>query len=56
MPSLAHPFILLGVNALTMLFWFAGFIALAVFLSDSRGESSPTSASRAADVFAAFEW
>ena len=31
MPSLAHVFAILALNALTMLFWFAGFIALAVF-------------------------
>ncbi|KAI9787362.1 MAG: Peroxisomal membrane protein pex16 [Peltula sp. TS41687] len=52
MPSLAHGFILLAVDALTMLFWFAGFIALAVFLSDNGTYSTIT----AACVFAAFEW
>ena len=29
--KLHHPFIVLGLNALTMLFWFAAFIAMAVF-------------------------
>lgn len=31
MPSLAHVFAILALDALTMLFWFAAFIALAVF-------------------------
>lgn len=29
--AVAHPFAMLALDALTMLFWFAGFIALAVF-------------------------
>lgn len=29
--ALAHPIAMVGLDALTMLFWFAGFIALAVF-------------------------
>ena len=29
--SVAHPIAMLALDALTMLFWFAGFIALAVF-------------------------
>jgi len=29
--KLHHPFIVLGLNAITMLFWFAAFIAMAVF-------------------------
>ena len=31
MASVAHPIPMLALDALTMLFWFAGFIALAVF-------------------------
>ncbi len=34
LPSLAIPFAMLALDALTMLFWFAGFIALAVFDRD----------------------
>jgi len=34
MPSLAHVFAILALDALTMLFWFAAFIALAVFHRD----------------------
>ena len=29
--TVAHPIAMLGLDALTMLFWFAGFIALAVW-------------------------
>ena len=29
--AVAHPIAMLGLDALTMLFWFAGFIALAVW-------------------------
>ncbi|KAI9871293.1 MAG: hypothetical protein M1830_008989 [Pleopsidium flavum] len=32
-PRASHKFAILAVEALTMLFWFAGFIALAVFVS-----------------------
>ncbi|KAI9834508.1 MAG: hypothetical protein M1826_002662 [Phylliscum demangeonii] len=59
-PSLAHGFILLAVEALTMLFWFAGFIALAVLVSRvSRygiWNHRLRNTLRAAVVFAAFEW
>ncbi|KAK4580465.1 hypothetical protein LTR86_000668 [Recurvomyces mirabilis] len=39
-----------------MLFWFAGFIALAVFLSDRVCFGHVCAAAKAACVFAAFEW
>lgn len=39
-----------------MIFWFAGFIALAVFLGDRLCYGDVCSAAKAADVFAAFEW
>ncbi|KAI4730976.1 hypothetical protein E4T49_01381 [Aureobasidium sp. EXF-10728] len=53
----AHPWIVCGVESLTMLFWFAGFIAAAVFLSDLiTCAGHACSAARAATVFAAFEW
>ncbi|KAI4840573.1 hypothetical protein E4T44_07913 [Aureobasidium sp. EXF-8845] len=53
----AHPWIITGVESLTMLFWFAGFIAAAVFLSDLiTCAGHACSAAKAATVFAAFEW
>lgn len=51
-----HKFVILGVEALTMLFWFAGFVALAVFLTGRRCDGSVCSAAEASTVFAAFEW
>ena len=51
-----HKFAILGVEASTMIFWFAGFIALAVFLSDRVCFGHVCSAAKAAAVFAAFEW
>ncbi|KAJ9618514.1 hypothetical protein H2203_009111 [Taxawa tesnikishii (nom. ined.)] len=55
-PIWAHKFVVLGVESLTMLFWFAGFIALAVFLSDRVCYGHVCNAAKAAAVFAAFEW
>jgi len=46
----------LGVETLTMLFWFAGFVALAVFLGDRVCFGHVCSAAKAAAVFGAFEW
>jgi len=54
MPSLAHKFALLAVNAILCLFWFSGFIALAVILVIFFG--SGYSAGAAACAFGAFEW
>jgi hypothetical protein len=51
-----HKFAILGVESLTMLFWFASFIALAVFLSDRVCFGHVCSAAKAACVFGAFEW
>lgn len=56
-PTAAHKFGILVAESITMLFWFAGFIAFAVLLTDlgcRRG--SPCRASQAAVVFSAFEW
>ena len=51
----AHPFIILGVDALTMLFWFAGFVAAAAFLGDRYSCYGRVCDSlKAATVFAAF--
>jgi len=57
-PTAAHKYGILAAEVLTMLFWFAGFIALAVLLTDigcgtRRGVCA---AATAGDVFAAFEW
>lgn len=51
-----HKFAILAVETLTMIFWFAGFIALAVFLDDRVCFGHVCSAAKAAAVFAAFEW
>ncbi|KAH7409743.1 membrane-associating domain-containing protein [Cadophora sp. MPI-SDFR-AT-0126] len=61
-PQFAHKFAILGVEAVTMIFWFAGFIALADLLDDARcgsraGRSDKVCRSAIAGcVFAAFEW
>jgi len=53
----AHKFGILAAEFLTMIFWFAGFIALAVLLTDIRCHYwGPCRAAKAAVVFAAFEW
>jgi len=56
-PALAHKFALLGVDAVTMLFWFAGFIALAARLPRPKYcIGSPCHTLQAVTVFGAFEW
>lgn len=55
-PAAAHKFAILGADALTMLFWFAGFIAAAVFLTDRVCAGRVCDTLKAATVFAAFEW
>ncbi|PWW74851.1 hypothetical protein C7212DRAFT_326568 [Tuber magnatum] len=58
-PDLHNRWAVLGVEAITMVFWFAGFIALAVEINRWKciaGFECPTSAARAAAVFGAFEW
>jgi len=53
----AHKFGILAAEFITMIFWFAGFIALAVFLTGTRCYRwGPCRAAKAATVFAAFEW
>lgn len=51
-----HKFAILAAEAVTMLFWFAGFIALAVFLTDRVCYGIVCGAVIAGNVFAAFEW
>jgi len=55
-PTAAHKFGILAAEAVTMLFWFGGFIALAAFLSDRICFGSVCKAAKAGTVFAAFEW
>jgi len=57
-PVTAHKFGILAAEFLTMIFWFAGFIAVAVLLTDiGCGKHwGPCRAAEAATVFAAFEW
>ncbi|KAK2623540.1 hypothetical protein QTJ16_007094 [Diplocarpon rosae] len=56
-PALAHKLAILGVDALTMIFWFAGFVATAVKLDNTDcGSYGPCKATVAGDVFGAFEW
>lgn len=54
--KLHHKFAVLGAEFLAMLFWFAGFIALAVFLSDRVCFGNVCSAAKAAAAFGAFAW
>ncbi|KAI9840787.1 MAG: Peroxisomal membrane protein pex16 [Sclerophora amabilis] len=58
LPRFAHRFAVLAVEALTMLFWFAGFIALAVYTSGVSYICSGHVCNnlKAACVFGAFEW
>lgn len=55
-PVAAHKSGILAAEALTMLFWFAGFIALAIFLSDRVCFGTVCSVAKAGTAFAAFEW
>ena len=53
----AHKLAILAVEAITMIFWFAGFIAGAVYLDDLVFcDGSFCSSAKAGVVFAAFEW
>ena len=57
-PTAAHKYGILAVEAVTMIFWFAGFIALAVLLGDSGcGRTADVCrVAEAATVFGAIEW
>ncbi|PGH33804.1 hypothetical protein GX50_03373 [[Emmonsia] crescens] len=57
-PKIAHKYALIAVEAVTLLFWFAGFIAVAAILPPSGlCKFSPgCKAMQAATVFGAFEW
>jgi len=57
-PNLHNRWAVLGVEAITMVFWFAGFIALAVDINHTicLGIKCAIPAARAAAAFGAFEW
>ncbi|OJJ95553.1 hypothetical protein ASPACDRAFT_82024 [Aspergillus aculeatus ATCC 16872] len=56
-PRVAHILIMVAVEAVTMIFWFAGFIALGVYLPPSEFcHWSRCRALQAATVFGAFDW
>lgn len=56
-PAAAHKFAILAVEAVTMIFWFAGFIALAAMTGGwGCGSFGPCRAAIAAAVFGAIEW
>ncbi|OKL57219.1 hypothetical protein UA08_07682 [Talaromyces atroroseus] len=55
--SLSHIYIVLAAEIVTMIFWFAGFIALGAFLPPPRAcHGGVCSSLQAATVFASFEW
>ncbi|KAH8799684.1 membrane-associating domain-containing protein [Xylogone sp. PMI_703] len=58
LPNVSHKFGVLAVDFVTMVFWFAGFIAMATNLTDvnCRGHMGVCRAAEAACVFGAFEW
>ncbi|ELQ35550.1 hypothetical protein OOU_Y34scaffold00703g4 [Pyricularia oryzae Y34] len=57
MPRIFNPYIALGLEALNALFYFAGFIALAVFLNGLVFCRGPVCGSaRASTAFGAFQW
>ena len=57
-PNFAHKYLILAVEAVTMIFWFAAWVAVASLWGDiscgSRG--GPCGAGTAAIVFGAFIW
>lgn len=55
-PRLAHHYVIPAVEVITMIFWFAGFIAMGAMLPRPRCHGSACSSLQAATVFGAFEW
>ncbi|KAF2755083.1 hypothetical protein EJ05DRAFT_503395 [Pseudovirgaria hyperparasitica] len=55
-PKAAHKFGILGAEFLTMIFWFAGFIALAAYLGDRWCIGTVCNCAKAGVAFAAFLW
>jgi hypothetical protein len=56
MTHLTHPFATLALCAVTMIFWFAGFIALAVAIGGSVNCLGVCGVLAAAAAFGAFLW
>ncbi|KAF2671652.1 hypothetical protein BT63DRAFT_452156 [Microthyrium microscopicum] len=54
--AFANKFAVLGVEALTMTFWFGGFVALAVFLSARVCFGNVCNVAKAGTAFAALQW
>jgi hypothetical protein len=52
----ANRFALLAADAITMMFWFGGFIALAVFLSSRVCFGNVCNVAKASVAFGAFNW
>jgi hypothetical protein len=55
-PSAAPHYALLAVDGIAMTFWFAGFVALAVFLSSRICFGNVCNVAKAAVAFSAAEW
>ncbi|KAI9691947.1 MAG: hypothetical protein M1820_009655 [Bogoriella megaspora] len=55
-PDAAHKFAVLAVEGVTMIFWFAGFVSAAVFLSNRACYGRVCNVAKAGTAFAAFEW
>lgn len=55
-PAAAHQYALIGVDAVTMIFWFAGFIALGSMLPPPQYCHGGCGHMQAATVFGSFEW
>ena len=57
-PQLAHKYAIAAVEAITMIFWFAGWVAVATLWGDAHCGSAggPCGAGTAAIVFGAFIW
>ena len=59
-PLYSYPLIGVGLEALTAVFWFASFIAVAVYVSHSFGvgklQENSMAVAKATAVFGAFEW
>jgi hypothetical protein len=57
-PALAHKFAVLGLEAVTMIFWFAAWIAVAARWGKLRcgSQGGECGAGTAAIVFSAIEW
>ncbi|KAF1809917.1 hypothetical protein P152DRAFT_143548 [Eremomyces bilateralis CBS 781.70] len=55
-PAAAHKYAILAVESVTMLFWFAGFVALAVFLGNRVCLGHVCSVAKGATGVAAVSW